>query len=86
MKVLDWTETFGIYSKLISASVVPSIVPIDILTGNKPTDNPYHMRNEAGHTIFKEFVGTCTVVCTTTRVVMGGDVINQKTCVHSPLC
>jgi len=28
MKVLDWTETFGIYSKLILASVVPSIVPI----------------------------------------------------------
>ena len=31
MKVLDWTETFGIYSKLILASVVPSIVPISML-------------------------------------------------------
>ena len=28
MKVLDWTETSGIYSNLILASVVPSIVPI----------------------------------------------------------
>ena len=28
MKVLDLTETFGIYSKLILASVVPSVVPI----------------------------------------------------------
>ena len=27
MKVLDWTKTFGIYSKLILASVVSSIVP-----------------------------------------------------------
>ena len=30
MKVLDWTETVGIYSKLILASVVPSIVPIGV--------------------------------------------------------
>ena len=30
MKVLDWTATFGIYSKLILAGVVPSIVPCNM--------------------------------------------------------